>query len=402
MHHRNKLIIFISLAAGIFTMIPASPALARQWIPNQANVVMNSLNFSITIGKEVVTCGATVAEGTLGKGSSTWTATPEFFRCGTPQVKAGSAWTATAVNGSEATLAIPKGEAAGINVALSAKCKVRVEAGPTLGASGDFEDGANGVLEPSELTITGEKVAVAGTSKECGESATTAAISANFILLNFTNQEESIGTNEPGSGVGPYWHVNGSRFESGSKQLKLQQKGPIALKAPSTLELECNGGVSEGATLEGNGTGQGQAKGRLTFTSCKVLTPAENKCILVEPITTNPLKSYLAQAATQTGIVEVFEPGQGTVIAALHFVENGKCVFKEAGAGGTITAKIIPTGVEHQEGLLAFPSIAITKVKHEGIETTLPSLKLVGAAATFSGAYGSRLQSNELFGAFET
>ncbi len=222
------------------------------------------------------------------------------------------------------------------------------------------------------------------------------------------NQGKEIFENEklaegPASGSGPYWHVNGSRLESSVKQIKQQLKGAAFLKAPGTLELECKSSISEGGTIEGNGAAQGQGKGRVTFSSCKVLVPTENKCIVAEPITTNPLKSYLAKAATQTGIVEVFEPGQGTTLAVMKFTENGKCVFKEAGAAGTVVAEVIPAGTENQEDLVAFPKTAILKVKHEGVEVTLPSLKVVGSVATFSGTYGMRLATfPEKFGVFET
>jgi hypothetical protein len=64
------------------------------------------------------------------------------------------------------------------------------------------------------------------------------------------------------------------------------------------------------------------------------------------------------------------------------------------GAAGTVVAEVIPAGVENQEGLLAFPTTAITKVKHEGVEVTLPSLKVVGTLATFNGAYGERLTTS--------
>ncbi len=179
------------LASIIFTIM-LDPAQALQWVPAQAKTVGVSTDFSFKIGKEVITCKATVYEGTLGKESSTWTSTPGFVGCGTSHIKAGSAWTITAVNGSEATLTIPKGEAAGVNIELSAKCKVRIEGGATLGAAGDFEVGENGLLEPSALAITEQKVSIVGASKECGESATTAGIDAYFVLLDFTNESEAV------------------------------------------------------------------------------------------------------------------------------------------------------------------------------------------------------------------
>ncbi len=206
------------------------------------------------------------------------------------------------------------------------------------------------------------------------------------------------------SAAGPFWHVGGATLK-GTRQIKLQSKGALLLKAPGTLEILCGNSISEGATIEGNGTTQGQGKGRTFYSSCTVPTPAGKCAVVGGSITTNPIKSYLANAATQTGIVEVFEPGQGTVFATF-FLESqpgNTCPFKEVGVAGSAVAEVIPTGVELQEGLLVFPSTAILKVKHEGVETTLPSLKTVGAVATFSGVYAARLATfPEKFGAFET
>ena len=185
--------------------------------------------------------------------------------------------------------------------------------------------------------------------------------------------------------------------KSGTRQIKLQLKGSAVLKAPAaSLELECKGGISEGETIEGNGGSQGQAKGRLSFSSCKVLKPTG--CVVVEPVVTNPNKAYLAAAGTQTGIVEVFEPGQGTVLASIRF---SKCIFfKEVGLVGSIAAEPLPARMEEQESLLVFPTEAITTIKHEGVEKTL-KLEVIGSAATFSGAYGMRLATfPEKFGVF--
>jgi hypothetical protein len=204
-----------------------------------------------------------------------------------------------------------------------------------------------------------------------------------------------------GVGSGPFWHVNGSKLES-TRQVKLQSKGPIFVKTGATLEIFCRNSISEGATIEG-GAAQGQAKGRLNFSSCKVPVPATEKCVVAGgQIKTNPLKSYMATAATQTGVVAVFEPGQGSVLTAF-FLENGPggtCPFKEIGYSGSIVAEILPTGAEQQESLLLFPTTAILKVKHEGKEVTLPGLKTVGIVSTFSAAYGSRLATGERWGAF--
>ncbi len=200
--------------------------------------------------------------------------------------------------------------------------------------------------------------------------------------------------------AGPFWHVNGSKFETGAKQVKLQTKGSAVLKSPSVkLEIECKNSISEGATLEGNGSKfQGQGKGRVSYSSCKVISPTG--CTVVEPIVTTSLKSYLANAATQTGIVEVFEPSTGLTFVTLKLLTCGS--LTEVGVNGNIAAEVIPAGVEGQEGLLVFPATAIGKVKHEGQEKTL-KLETVGFPATFTAAYGARLATfPEKFGAFET
>ena len=201
------------------------------------------------------------------------------------------------------------------------------------------------------------------------------------------------------SASGPFWHVNGSLFSTGTKQIKLQSKGAAVLSLPSLkIEITCNNSISEGSTIEGNGTSQGQGKGRITYSSCKSNAAG---CTVAEPITTNPIKSYLAVAATQTKDVEVFEPGQGTLFVTLK-LSGGSCLL--AGSfevtGGAV-AELIPSGSEAQEGLLFFPKTPITKVKHEGVEKTV-ELKTKGLESAFTAAYGARLQTGEKYGVFET
>lgn len=201
------------------------------------------------------------------------------------------------------------------------------------------------------------------------------------------------------SASGPFWHVNGSKFETGTRQIKLQTKGSAVLKSSSAkLEIECKNSISEGATIEGSKETQGQGKGRVSYSSCKVILPTG--CTVVEPIVTTSLKSYLANAATQTGIVEVFEPSTGLTFVTLKLLTCGS--LTEVGVNGSIAAEVIPAKVEGQEGLLAFPATAIGKVKHEGVEKTL-KLETIGFPATFTAAYGARLATfPEKFGAFET
>jgi hypothetical protein len=95
--------------------------------------------------------------------------------------------------------------------------------------------------------------------------------------------------------------------------------------------------------------------------------------------------------------VNVFEPALGTTLLVYHFIENGKCPFKETLSKGTLVAEVIPSKLEEQEGLVAFPTTPITKIKHEGVEKTLT------AETTLTAFYGARLASfPERFGAFET
>jgi hypothetical protein len=206
------------------------------------------------------------------------------------------------------------------------------------------------------------------------------------------------------SGAGPYWRVNGTRLEKGAKQLKLQIKGTAVLEAiPSegeAFEIKCNNSVSEGAAIEGNLANQGQDKGRLIFSSCKT---SISTCTVAEPIITNQTKSYLAEASTQTKIVDVFEPTEGTKYVEVKLA--GKCGALTIGSNpvtGKVAAEVIPTGVETQEGLLNWPVTPIKAAKHEGAEVKGLELKLATLKATFSGTYAARLEPKEPFGAFLT
>lgn len=203
------------------------------------------------------------------------------------------------------------------------------------------------------------------------------------------------------SASGPYWRVNGARLGQGAvKQIKLQLKGGAVLAASEAgLEIECKNGVSEGGTIEGQGEKQGQGKGRSTFSQCKVVKPATG-CKIVEPITSNPAKSYLATAETQSKIVSVSEPAQGNVFAVVKITGTCLQVGTYEMTGGTV-AEIIPTGIEGQEGLVVMPSVPIEKIKHEGVEKIV-KFSISGLSAKISGAGGARLATNERFGVFET
>jgi hypothetical protein len=204
------------------------------------------------------------------------------------------------------------------------------------------------------------------------------------------------------SAAGPYWRVNGSRLEKGSQAIKLQNKGALVLKSEistTPITITCNRSISEASNIEGNLTNQGLDKGHISYTSCK---SSVTNCEVVEPVTTSETKSYLAIAATQTKIVDVFEPTTGEAFTTIT-LKGGTCLL--AGpheVKGSVAAEIIPAGVENQEGLMVFPSTPIKKVKHEGTEITLVALTLGAKEATFAGVYGARLASGEKFGVFET
>jgi hypothetical protein len=213
------------------------------------------------------------------------------------------------------------------------------------------------------------------------------------------------------SAAGPYWRVNGARLGQGvAKQIKFQLKGPIFLKAiPTTTEIliECKSGISEGATIEGQGNFQGQDKGRFTFRQCRVIKPLG--CAgLVEPITTNQLKSYLAYnntAGAQQKFVDVFEPQQGNVIVVFKQAAGGKeecLVAPEATLSGSFAAEIVPTESENQENLLSLPETAITSVVHEQQTKTIRLTFVEGSTATLKGAFGARLETGERWGVFGT
>jgi hypothetical protein len=206
--------------------------------------------------------------------------------------------------------------------------------------------------------------------------------------------------------AGPYWRVNGSRLGQGvAKQVKLQAKGVTVLKwklaAGLTTTIECHQSESEGATIEGQGNFQGQDKGRIFFEQCKtVFNPASPECAVEEPIRFNQIKSYLAYNpnSKQQKFIDVFEPQQGSVFVRIKFV--GKlCPVAEAPIEGAMAGELIPIEKEDQEGLFVFPETPITTIEHEHQRRTI-GLKVALEPVVFSGAYGARLATNELWGVF--
>jgi hypothetical protein len=193
----------------------------------------------------------------------------------------------------------------------------------------------------------------------------------------------------------PTWYVSGNQLKQGTRQIKLQVKGVAILKsvvAGKALKIECKNAVSEGSTIEGNGLGQGQGKGRITFTSC-----ASETCPPHEPIITNQTKAHLGTSTgSQSKYVELFEPTQGENFTEIKL--GGACLVTVA-AKGTVAAEVIPGEAEGQEGLLNFPEPPIEKVNLEGQEKKV-GLKLGAEPAKFSGTFGARLETKEVFGVF--
>ncbi len=232
---------------------------------------------------------------------------------------------------------------------------------------------------------------IAGTNEACAE--------VNEPGQGTWNVNNCIGTKVAGNFVRvlrvPFWQAGGKLLTEGTRQIKLQNKAPFVLKTPNLgIDITCNTSISEGATIEGSGEeSQGQDKGRTTYSSCKTKVSA---CNVAEPITTNPLKSYLAFANTQSKIVDVYEPTEVPKEGTATFV-----TLKLSGTGcgllagshpvtGSAVAEVIPANAEGQEGLVVFPQTPIKEVEHEGkIVTT--ELKTSSFESSFSGAYGARL-----------
>jgi len=220
------------------------------------------------------------------------------------------------------------------------------------------------------------------------------------------------------SAEGPFWHVGGEKLKQGSKGIKLQSKGELILKGelsskPTNIKvvITCLNSTSNG-TIDGQGpTKQGQDKGTVTYTQCSVVTEPEFKgCTVVEPITTNQLKSHLAEAVVQQKmqIVDLFEPspnpqleqkGETPSFVTIHLT---KCGLAEGlwPVKGSVVAQLAPQEEEGQEGSLYFPKEPILKINHEGQQEVKVGLTFNGLPATFTGFYGARLQSGEKWGVF--
>lgn len=194
----------------------------------------------------------------------------------------------------------------------------------------------------------------------------------------------------------PHWWIQGKQLKQGSKQIKLQLKGIAVLKSEISgigpVTIECNTGISEGATIDGYGINQGQGKGRISFTSCR-----SNVCTPAEPIVTKQTKAHLATiSGHQSKYVELFEPTEGEVFTTLKL----GVLCGTLNVTGSVAAEILPGGEnELQEGELVFPEAPIKSILHEGREVT-PGLFLGLVEAKFAAAFGARLDEGGKFGVF--
>jgi hypothetical protein len=176
------------LAVAAFVMTSAA-AQAQTWTPAGASIVLDSSNLVFEVvnsggGTTTLTCGATIAEATLGSpAKATFTTTPSFSICTAPAVGLGT-WTAKAIAAEEATLAIPAG---GAEIEVTGTCKIIVEAS-TLGTGiKDYKAGTNGKTKPSVWTFTKETVNIKDNPVNCFSTATTAKVSATIDVLNLTS-----------------------------------------------------------------------------------------------------------------------------------------------------------------------------------------------------------------------
>jgi|SRR6267154_1909220 len=218
------------------------------------------------------------------------------------------------------------------------------------------------------------------------------------------------------SAGGPFWHVGGSKFSQGTRQLELQNKGNLVLKGELALvkvEVECETSLSEGATIEGSGQQKpGQGKGRLKFEKCIVKTAGKTEpCKALVPIKTNQTKLILGTSneGVQRKYVDIFEPQQGTKFAEITFVNNiTTCPF--AGTfplTGAVAAEMAPTESEALEGSLIFPETAIKAVQVFSQVSGQPEERGTGLffgakAANFKVTYKGKLVTNEIWGVFPT
>ncbi len=183
------------LIALVVAGLPVGSASAGNWSPAGAEASIDSTNITIVIGAKTITCGAFVGGGTLSSpASATWNFAPKFSKC-TNAVSVEGSWTAKDENSSEAIFEIPK-KAKALTIEISESCKVVVENGGAIGAKEDYENGTNGIEEPSLMSLVGQTVTVKDSPSKCvapcNTETTTAEVSGDFVLYNFTSTTEAI------------------------------------------------------------------------------------------------------------------------------------------------------------------------------------------------------------------
>ncbi len=213
------------------------------------------------------------------------------------------------------------------------------------------------------------------------------------------------------SAAGPYWRVNGSRLEKGSKFLNAEG-GATELKATIlglTETISCAGATVENASLVGNGTSQGQdAAKAIAFEKCKVVSP--KSCATAKTLKTTGVKSHLVvftNAAKEEKIGDLFESTTGSEFTVITFQNNGteKCPFAgtQFPVKGGAVAEVGTEGTEAVSGELIFPKTPITEIKKEGGAGEAAGLEIgAGNKASFSGTFTTNVLPGETFGAFKT
>jgi hypothetical protein len=199
MRRRHALTVVIGVVAVASILVAFtrtnSSAAGEDWAPSGASVLIDSTNTSIALGGVTDECDAASAKSTLGEASSTWTFTPEFDECTDP-IKVKGAWTATDVNSGEATLTT-SGESSSLVIELPS-CEITVASSSTIGATGDYTAGTNGLEKPSLLEIASQSVTVTQSPKGClkvpctNNEVKTATISGNWNVFDLTHEAEAI------------------------------------------------------------------------------------------------------------------------------------------------------------------------------------------------------------------
>jgi hypothetical protein len=192
----RKLAFAAALVVGAWLSSTGS-ALAGNWSPNSASVLGSSTTFAFKVETnvanvfEIITCTSVVLSGTLGNPSAMWTFTPSFTDCADPSEVVGT-WKALDINGTTAKMEIPAGGRLAFEVA--AGCKVVI--GPnTIGANGNYTNGANGLLNPSRWRLRGQTVNITNNPANCYSGAATGVVGVVFNLFNRTNAAEAIKVN---------------------------------------------------------------------------------------------------------------------------------------------------------------------------------------------------------------